>query len=120
MYWPHALPVAGIAFDGNFRIDDTVTRTPFSGPPARYAPLGKPAIATLTGHSFVHTLSVFASKNAIGRRYALSSLFTRTTSSVASVSCCAEYGIPMSYAAADWKNRSRWLSRRNTATPSAV
>ena len=101
MYCPQAFPVAGIALDGNFRIDEIVTRTPFSRPPARYAPLGNPAIATLTGHSLVHTLSVLASKNAIGRKYALSSLLTRTTSRVASASCCGEYGMVKSYTAAD-------------------
>ncbi len=67
MYWPHAFAVAGIAFDGYFRIDDTVIRTPWSAF-ARYFVVGNPAIATLTGHSFVHTESVAASKNAIGRR----------------------------------------------------
>src|SRR5438034_2804864 len=120
MYWPQAFPAAGIALDGNFLIEEIVTRTPFSSPPARYAPLGKPAIATVTGHSFVQTLSVLASKKAMGRRYAFSSLFERTTSSVASASCCEEKGIVSSYIEADSKNRCRCASSRNTAVPSAV
>ena len=35
---------------------------------ARYLPVGTAAIATVTGHSFVHTLKVPVSKNATGRR----------------------------------------------------
>jgi len=48
-------------------------------------PVGSAAIATVTGHSFVQTLSVAASKKAMGRRYDASSLFTRTISRLASV-----------------------------------
>ena len=52
----------------------------------QYFPVGTAAIATVTGHSFVQTLSVAASKKAIGRRYATSSLLARITSRLASVS----------------------------------
>jgi hypothetical protein len=43
-------------------------------------PVGTAAIATVTGHSLVHTLSVPASKKATGRRYEASSLLTRSSS----------------------------------------
>ena len=65
MYWPQALPVDGIAFASKRRIGDTVTRTPCAASD-RYFPKAKPAIATVTGQSFVQTLSVLTSKNAIG------------------------------------------------------
>ena len=95
MYWPHALAQAGIALLSNLRIGETVTRTPASAF-ARYLPVGNAAIATVTGHSFVQTLSVPASKKAIGRRYEASSLFARTSSSVASASASCVYGIARS------------------------
>ena len=89
-----------MALLSNFRIGETVTRTPASAF-ARYLPVGRAAIATVTGHSFVQTLSVAASKKAIGRRYDASSLFARTTSRLASVSTSCEYGISRSYNSAD-------------------
>ncbi len=67
MYWPQAFAQAGIAVASNFRIGETVTRTPASAL-ARYLPVGTAAIATLIGHSWVQTLSVPASQNATGRR----------------------------------------------------
>ena len=100
MYWPQALAQAGIALLSNFRIGDTVTRTPASAS-ARYLPVEMAAIATVTGHSFVQTLSVAASKKATGRRYDASSLFARTTSRLASVNVACEYGMPRSYSSAD-------------------
>src|SRR5215471_2567620 len=103
MYCPQALPAAGIAFDGNLRTDETVTRAPRSSAPARYAPLGNPAIATVTGHSLVQTLNVAASKNAIGRIYAFSRPLTRTTSRVAPERSEIENGMLSSYRAADSK-----------------
>src|SRR6185312_13268069 len=79
MYCPHALAHAGIALLSYFRIGEMVTRTPASAL-TRYLPVGTAAIATVTGHSFVQTLSVAASKKAIGRRYDASSRLARTTS----------------------------------------
>src|SRR3954468_2389096 len=83
MYWPQALAHAGMALLSNLLIGDTVTRTPASAL-ARYLPVGPAAMATVTGHSAVQTLSVPASKNATGRKYDASSLLTRTTSRLAS------------------------------------
>ena len=95
MYWPQALAHAGIALLSNLRIGETVTRTPASAF-ARYLPVGTAAIATVTGHSAVQTLSVPASKKATGRRYDASSLLARTTSRLASAIASCEYGMARS------------------------
>src|SRR5947207_5190504 len=100
MYWPHAFAHAGIALRSNFRIGEMVTRTPESAF-ARYLPVGSAAIATVTGHSLVQTLSVAASKKAMGRRYDDSRPFACTTSRLAWAMTACVYGISRSYNSAD-------------------
>ena len=69
---------------------ETVTRRPRSGPPWVYGLPGTAMMATETGQPLGQTLKLYESKNASGRRYALSSEFARMTSSDAAQSCSKE------------------------------